>query len=124
MLVWQNSRNNTKHLNAGSGSRQHVTVAVTVNAAGDIIPPCAVSALKRNVVHQRIEKMPISEKVGKFKYSVSPKGFMTSSVFLECLEDLNEFVERNMIQKPVACSSVPQPGRITRVFQRCELLQV
>ena len=92
---------NVKHLNSGSGSRQSVSVAYTVSASGKLVPPRAIYAGVRNLAERKLSTMPADGKSGQWSFSRSDKGFQTSETFLECLQDLDKFLEEQKIKRPI-----------------------
>ena len=48
-----------------------------------------------------LQNLPEDGSSGKWSFSVSPKGYITRPLFLEVLEDINTYVERKQIKKPV-----------------------
>ena len=84
-----------------SGSREHITVSFSCNAAGGMVPPRVIYKGVRNMAATHLQNLPEDGSSGKWSFSVSPKGYITRPLFLEVLEDINTYVERKQIKKPV-----------------------
>ena len=83
-----------------SGSREHITVSYVCNAAGGMVPPRVIYKGVRNVAASQLN-LPEDGLSGKWTFSVAPKGYITRPLFVEVLQDINNYVETNQIQKPV-----------------------
>ena len=83
-----------------SGSREHITVSYVCNAAGGMVPPRVIYKGVRNIAPSQLN-LPEDGLSGKWTFSVAPKGYITRPLFVEVLQDINNYVEKNQIQKPV-----------------------
>ena len=83
-----------------SGSREHITVSFACNAAGGMVPPRVIYKGVRNIAPSQLN-LPEDGLSGKWTFSVAPKGYITRPLFVEVLQDINNYVEKNQIQKPV-----------------------
>ena len=84
-----------------SGSREHVTASYLVNASGEMVPPRLVFKGVRNVAEEKLKNLDKSGESGAWKFSVSPKGYITRDLFAEVLYDLDKFLTEKKIPRPV-----------------------
>ena len=91
----------SQHCIVSSGSRDHITVSFACNAAGGMVPPRVIYKGVRNIAAAHLQNLPEDGLSGKWNFSVSPKGYITRPLFVEVLKDINSYVEKNNIPKPV-----------------------
>ena len=84
-----------------SGSREHITVSYACNAAGGMVPPRVIYKGVRNMAATHLQNLPVGDKSGKWSFSVSPKGYIVRSLFVEVLKDINKYAEEKNIKKPI-----------------------
>ena len=84
-----------------SGSREHITVSFSCNAAGGMVPPRVIYKGVRNMAVTHLQNLPENGLSGKWNFSVSPKGYIVCSLFLDVLKDINNYVQQKQIKKPV-----------------------
>ena len=83
-----------------SSTRDHVTLGVTANAAGYMVPPRVVFAGKRNLVSTKVN-LPIDGRSGIWKFSYTDNGWVNQSIMIPIIEDLGDFITSKAIPTPV-----------------------
>ena len=79
-----------------SGSRNHSTLAVTVNGAGGAVPPRFVLEGTRNVSSNYMKYFPPGVKFGQSTISYSESGFVNMDIFMKILQDIHEYCVKNV----------------------------
>ena len=87
--------------NVTSNTRDHITASFIVSAAGGMVPPRCVFKGVRNVALNHLKDLPKDGLSGEWGLSVSPKGFVTSDLFVTILKDMDKYLSINSIQRPV-----------------------
>ena len=82
-------------------TREHVTTSFIASAAGDLVPPRTIHKGVRNVAAQHLQNLPKDGKSGAWGFSVSEKGFINRELFLQVLVDLDEYLTKNKVSRPV-----------------------
>ena len=85
---------------AGS-TREHVTTSFTVSAAGDVVPPRTIHKGVRNVAATHLQNLPNDTQSGQWTFSVSEKGFINRELFLQVLIDLDNYLNKHNIKRPI-----------------------
>ena len=110
----------TKILYSVSGSsREHITASYVCGADNTIIPPRCIYKGVRNVAVTHLKDLPQDGKSGRifyfaplgpilfmlfsgqWKFSVSDKGYITRSLYVEVLADLDSYLTVHNIPRPV-----------------------
>ena len=84
-----------------SSMRDHITAALTVNAAGEMAPPCCFLWGVRNIAAKHLAGLSKDRKFGSWGLSSTPNGFITGNTFLLILEDLIRPVDERYITRPI-----------------------
>ena len=93
---------NTKILfSISGGSREHVTASFLASADGSLVPPRLIYKGVRNVAEKHLKDLDSTGKSGKWKFSVSEKGYITRELFLDVCKDLAVHLDEKKISRPV-----------------------
>ena len=93
---------NTKILfSISGGSRKHVTASFLASADGSLVPPRLIYKGVRNVAEKHLKDLDSTGKSGKWKFSVSEKGYITRELFLDVCKDLAVHLDEKKISRPV-----------------------
>ena len=87
--------------NVISSTCDHITVALTVNAASQMVPPRCIIRGIRNVAAAHLASLPSNGRSGAWGISSAPKGYVTADIFVLLLQDLVSFLEKNQIPCPI-----------------------
>ena len=81
-------------------SKEHITASVVCVASGDVLPIRLVYKGTRNIAATKLKDMRCDGVTGKWGLSLSEKGWMTATVFLEVLCDIVAWLDLNDIPHP------------------------
>lgn len=84
-----------------SGSRNHSTLAVTVNAAGEAVPPRFVLEGKKDVSSRYCPDLEPGVRTGEPRFSFSESGFVNNTIFMKILQDLHDYCVEQDVPLPV-----------------------
>ena len=99
---WVLAGKNTKQVfSVTSCTREHVTMSFTVSAAGEMVPPRAVFASKRNMAKDRLKELPKDGRTGEWQFSYSENGWVKAETFLDIIHDLGDYIKKHGIPTPV-----------------------
>ena len=87
--------------NMQSSTRIHVTCSLTVSASGKFAGVRCVYSGVKNVAQGHLKDLPKTGLCGEVQFSVTDTGFMTRLTFLDVLMDLDNYLVRNSVQRPV-----------------------
>ena len=87
--------------NVTSSTRDHITVALTVNAVSQMVPPRCIFRGIRNVAAAHLASLLSNGRSGAWGISSAPKGYVTADIFVLLLQDLVSFLEKNQIPCPI-----------------------
>ena len=83
-----------------SSTRDHVTLGVTVNAAGNMVPPRVVFAGKRNLASIKLN-LPQDGRSEVWQFSYTDNGWMNQNIMVSIIQDLGDFIMSQKIPAPV-----------------------
>ena len=83
-----------------SSTRDHVTLGVTVNAAGNMVPPRAVFAGKHNLATTKVN-LPENGRSGVWQFSYTVNGWVDRKSMVAFIQDIGDFLAREDIPRPV-----------------------
>ena len=104
-----------------SGSRNHSTLCVSVNGAGEAACPRFVLEGKRDVSAQQpcIRDLEPGVRTGEPRFSFTDSGFVNHEIFLKILQDVHDYCVLHKITLPVI---VFQDGALCHISQEGVLL--
>ena len=82
-------------------SKENVTACFTINAAGDLVDSTVIYSQKRNFARKKLEHLPKDGLGGEWHVEHSDNGWMDRDVFLNVLKNIDEYLTRHDIPRPV-----------------------
>ena len=111
--------------NKSGSTRDHVTVSFTVQANGGVVAVRVVNRGKRNVALNHLKDLETTGKSGAWKFGVTDNGYVTRIEFLNILQDLDEYLTKHDIVRPVVLFLDGYKGHYgLDVIEFCELKQI
>jgi hypothetical protein len=82
-----------------SSTREHVTLGMTVSAAGDMVPPRVVFSGKRNLATTKLS-LPVDGRSGVWTFSYTHNGWVDQDIMLIFIKDLGSYMAKQAVPKP------------------------
>ena len=84
-----------------ANSKESVTASFCINAAGDVADVTVIYATGKNYARNKLQDLPKLGATGEWHIMHSKKGWMDRNVFLEMLKNIDEWLTRNNIVRPI-----------------------